>query len=206
MALTQNFNVDAAGNEVVKAQLQDNSGAAVILGQALAATSLPVTLTALEEGLFGALTETAPASDTASSGLNGRLQRIAQRISSLIALIPTALGQGTMAQSLKVVIASDQSAIPVTAAASATSALSSVASAATTGVLLASNALRKGFTFFNDSNQDCKIAFAATATASAFTLILKPNAFYESTAPLYTGTIAGIWAVANGNMRVTELT
>jgi hypothetical protein len=39
----------------------------------------------------GALTETAPASDTASSGLNGRLQRIAQRITSLIALIPTAL-------------------------------------------------------------------------------------------------------------------
>jgi hypothetical protein len=36
----------------------------------------------------GALTETAPASDTASSGLNGRLQRIAQRITSLI----TALG------------------------------------------------------------------------------------------------------------------
>lgn len=40
----------------------------------------------------GSLTETAPANDTASSGLNGRLQRIAQRISSLIALLPTALG------------------------------------------------------------------------------------------------------------------
>jgi len=41
---------------------------------------------------IGAVTETAPASDTASSGINGRLQRIAQRITSLIALIPTALG------------------------------------------------------------------------------------------------------------------
>lgn len=39
----------------------------------------------------GALTETAPATDTASSGLNGRLQRIAQRITSFIALIPAAL-------------------------------------------------------------------------------------------------------------------
>jgi hypothetical protein len=38
--------------------------------------------------LIGAVTETAPASDTASSGLNGRLQRVAQRITSLI----TALG------------------------------------------------------------------------------------------------------------------
>lgn len=33
---------------------------------------------------IGDLTETAPGSDTASSGLNGRLQRIAQRITSLI--------------------------------------------------------------------------------------------------------------------------
>jgi len=39
----------------------------------------------------GALTETAPATDTASSGINGRLQRIAQRVTSLIALVPTAL-------------------------------------------------------------------------------------------------------------------
>ena len=41
--------------------------------------------------LVGAVNETAPATDTASSGLNGRLQRIAQRITSLIALLPTAL-------------------------------------------------------------------------------------------------------------------
>ena len=34
--------------------------------------------------LTGIVTETAPVSDTASSGLNGRLQRIAQRITSLI--------------------------------------------------------------------------------------------------------------------------
>jgi hypothetical protein len=40
---------------------------------------------------IGGLTETAPASDTASSGLNGRLQRIAQRFTSLIALVPAAL-------------------------------------------------------------------------------------------------------------------
>jgi hypothetical protein len=43
------------------------------------------------ETLYGAVAETAPASDTASSGLNGRLQRIAQRLTSLIALLPTAL-------------------------------------------------------------------------------------------------------------------
>jgi hypothetical protein len=40
----------------------------------------------------GTLTETAPATDTASSGLNGRLQRIAQRISSLITTMTTGTG------------------------------------------------------------------------------------------------------------------
>jgi hypothetical protein len=41
---------------------------------------------------LGAVNETAPASDIANSGLNGRLQRIAQRLTSLIALLPAALG------------------------------------------------------------------------------------------------------------------
>lgn len=49
---------------------------------------------------LGTLTETAPASDTASSGLNGRLQRIAQRLTSLIALLPAALT--TQGSALKV--------------------------------------------------------------------------------------------------------
>jgi hypothetical protein len=40
---------------------------------------------------IGALTETAPASDTASSGLNGRLQRIAQRLSSILTQLTTAV-------------------------------------------------------------------------------------------------------------------
>lgn len=46
---------------------------------------------AIVDPLLGALTETAPASDTASSGLNGRLQRIAQRLTSLIAATPASL-------------------------------------------------------------------------------------------------------------------
>jgi hypothetical protein len=61
---------------------------------------------------IGSITETAPATDTASSGLNGRLQRIAQRITSLIALFPTSLGTKTAANSLAVTLSSDQAAIP----------------------------------------------------------------------------------------------
>lgn len=60
---------------------------------------------------IGGLTETAPASDTASSGLNGRLQRIAQRISSLIALLPAAL---TGSGNLKVAVVESTASQPVT--------------------------------------------------------------------------------------------
>lgn len=63
---------------------------------------------------IGPVAETAPASDTASSGLNGRLQRVAQRITSLIALLPSSLGQKNKAGSLGVTLASDEDALPVT--------------------------------------------------------------------------------------------
>lgn len=45
------------------------------------------TTQATQSTRIGDLTETAPGTDTASSGLNGRLQRIAQRLSSLITAI-----------------------------------------------------------------------------------------------------------------------
>lgn len=65
------------------------------------------------EALLGSGTETAPDSDTASSGLNGRLQRIAQRLTSLIALFPASLGQKDQANSFSVVLASDSDALPL---------------------------------------------------------------------------------------------
>lgn len=57
--------------------------------------------------LIGAVTESAPASDTDSSGLNGRLQRIAQRLTSLIAQLPSALGVQAKSNSLSVAQASE---------------------------------------------------------------------------------------------------
>jgi hypothetical protein len=62
---------------------------------------------------IGIVTEAAPGTDTASSGLNGRLQRIAQRLTTLIGLLPASLGQKVMASSMAVTVASDQTAIPV---------------------------------------------------------------------------------------------
>jgi hypothetical protein len=129
------------GNQV--AVSTDLAGAARITGTvtANAGTNLNTSTLALEttqttgNTRIGDLTEAAPATDTASSGLNGRLQRIAQRLTSLIALFPSALvggrfdtnigswlgstaptvGSKTSANSVPVVIASDQGAVSVTA-------------------------------------------------------------------------------------------
>lgn len=57
-------------------------------GAAADATLAGVLTTSDFDTKAGSLTETAPVSDTASSGLNGRLQRIAQRLTSIL----TALG------------------------------------------------------------------------------------------------------------------
>lgn len=62
---------------------------------------------------IGPVNEAAASTDTIPSGLNGRLQRIAQRLTSLIALFPATLGQTTKAGSLSVTLASDQDTLPV---------------------------------------------------------------------------------------------
>lgn len=72
----------------------------------------------------GSLTESAPASDTASSGLNGRLQRIAQRITSLIALIPAAL---TGSGNFKVAVVESTVTQPVSGTITASNASGDVA-------------------------------------------------------------------------------
>ncbi len=84
-------------------------------GQATKANSEPVVIASDDDiqSKLGIVTETAPSTDTASSGLNGRLQRIAQRLTTLIAQIPAVLGINTSANSLSVVLASDQASVPI---------------------------------------------------------------------------------------------
>lgn len=106
----------------------EGASSPLVRGAQAAADSLPVVLasdqalplpsgaatettldTRLSETTFdaktGAVDETAPASDTASSGLNGRLQRIAQRLTSLIAVF--AIGHGTAAAAVRVELPTD---------------------------------------------------------------------------------------------------
>lgn len=84
------------------------SGTLSVSGGATAANQ------ATEIAALGSLTETAPATDTASSGLNGRLQRLAQRFTTLFTLLPGSLGQKAKAASFAVTLASDQDALSVT--------------------------------------------------------------------------------------------
>lgn len=57
--------------------------------------------------LLGSLTETAPTTDIASSGLNGRLQRIAQRLTSLLLVFnPASLSTSTAYEAGRVAAAS----------------------------------------------------------------------------------------------------
>lgn len=91
--------------------------------------------------------------------------------------------------------------------ASATATLTSVALAITTSSVLASNAARKGFIIFNDAVLTIAyIAFAATATTSAYTVKIAAGGSYESPTLVYTGAMSVIASAASGNLRVTELT
>lgn len=146
------------------------------LGQKTMANSFAVTIAsdqtivataanqASELTLVGAVTETAPASDTASSGLNGRLQRIAQRITSLIALVPASLGQKAMAASFAVTLASDQTAIPSARNGSATDSTAATATGAAEAEAAPADAV--GFFLSADAANTDDVRWRSGGTAS----------------------------------------
>ena len=87
---------------------------------------------------------------------------------------------------------------PAKAAAAPTT---SVASSAASVTLLASNANRKWASFRNDSTQVAYIAKSGTASTSSV-YALQPQGFLYFDD--YTGVVSGIWAAANGFMRIEE--
>lgn len=93
---------------------------------------------------------------------------------------------------------------------STTGTTSQVASSGSAVTVLAANALRKGATIVNDSTAILYLILSSTTpTTSVYTVALAAKgtvgAYYE--VPYgYTGIIKGIWASANGNAVVTELT
>lgn len=115
------------------------------------------------------------------------------------------VGTKTSANSIPVVLASDQAALFVTEVRSSTGTQTSVAGSAASVTILAANANRRGASIYNDSTAILYIRMQATASTSNFSVKLFPEDFYE--VPFgYTGIIDGIWASATGNARVTEYT
>jgi hypothetical protein len=135
------------------------------------------------------------------------------------------IGQATMANSVPVVLSSDQTVIPVSQSGtwtvqpgntanttawlvrqdrSASATLANVASSATNVTCLASNAARRGAAFFNDSTQPVFLKYGATASASSYTVKVEGGGYYEMGAAGYSGIVDCLWSSANGNARVTE--
>lgn len=84
----------------------------------------------------------------------------------------------------------------------------SVASSAADTVILAANPNRRGAAFFNDSTQVLFLLLAnAVSSNTVYTVQIPAQGYYElPTTAVYLGVIKGIWAAANGSVRVTELT
>lgn len=184
------------------------------LGSAAAASSFAVTASTEDVARQGIITETAPATDTASSGQNGRLQRIAQRLTSIIALLPTALAANG---GLKVEGVAGGVAQPVTgpqtnteflaALRSGTGTRTSVNSGTGSVTILASNASRKGAAITNtDANALYLDMSGGTASSTAYSVKVAADGYFEI--PFgYTGLITGIWAAdGSGVALVTEFT
>lgn len=88
-----------------------------------------------------------------------------------------------------------------------TATITSVADSDSAQTLLAANVDRKACVIFNDSAEILYVALGATATTSAFTYRVTPNATLELYGEKnFTGIISGIWAAnGSGSARITEL-
>jgi hypothetical protein len=58
----------------------------------------------------------------------------------------------------------------------------------------------------NTGSKTLSVAFAATATVTAFTVQIASGGTYVSVLDSYTGVISGIWPNTSGNATVTEIT
>jgi hypothetical protein len=124
----------------------------------------------------GPLAETAPATDTASSGLNGRLQRIAQRITSLIALVPAAL---TGSGNFKVSIAESTATVTVGDGGGAVSVDDNGGSLTVDGSVNVAGDVASGS---SDSGNPVKIGgIGKTAAPTAVTDGQRVNALFDKT-------------------------
>lgn len=92
----------------------------------------------------------------------------------------------------------------MTTTAPQTATLTQPPAANTTAVLLAANGARKGVIIQNDGSTALSLAFASTASATAYTILIPAAGSWTMGDFVYGGPISGIWAGSpTGNARVT---
>lgn len=116
------------------------------------------------------------------------------------------VGQKVSADSIPVVLASDQPAIQTTPTKAGTAVVTSVAGSTLDTLILAANSARLGATIYNNSNQKMYLKLGTGPSTTSFTVIIIKDAYYEL--PFnYTGVMRAVWATGvSGSALVTELT
>jgi hypothetical protein len=97
-----------------------------------------------------------------------------------------------------------QNPFPVRQAPAGTSSTTAVAASTTASTLFTANSARLAATVYNDSSADLYVKLGTGVSTSSFTLKMAPGSYYEIPGN-YTGEIDGLWSVATGNARLTEL-
>ena len=88
----------------------------------------------------------------------------------------------------------------------ATATITRVTASVTSVTLKAANSSRGGLLLYNDTKKDAFVKYGLTASATSFTILMRPRAHHFIDGPIYTGIVDAIWkAGATGAMQVTEL-
>ena len=157
--------------------------------------------------VLGATTTAAPTYTTAQSNPLSLTTAGAVRVDASATTQPVS-GTVTVTQAtgtnLHAVI--DSGTITTTLATVSTATLTNVSGSASSVQLLASTAGRKMATFYNDSTVTAYLKLGTTASTTSYTVLMRPNDYYELSQPVYTGRIDAIWDSAAGAMRITEMT
>lgn len=118
--------------------------------------------------------------------------------------MPTAIVGGRTYEEIAVTAAVTKP-LPVNLSIPRTPTTTSVASSASSVLILAANVNRKGVLICNDSTAILRLSFSNPATtANAFVAIPAAGTFALDPSLLATGAIYGIWSAANGTAQVTE--
>lgn len=147
--------------------------------------------------------------DEAISVAGGKTFQVIQIADSEGNIINPAAGElvlnGDVVIGTEIEISNDAGNPLPTSVAVRTPTTTSVASLASSVIILASNANRRGVSIMNDSTSILRLSFTTPATTASSFITMQPGSFLLLDQQLIvTNAIYGIWASANGTAQITE--